>query len=89
MNPANEHRLYVGESLDLKKHIIASSTSVFYCGFVNDHVFSVAVSYSFGNNMMAYNLYFPANTREIKLKHGLLRVKHVTTEQIIFDFEKL
>ena len=89
MNPSNEYRLIVGESFDLKKHFIASSSSMFYCGFVSDNVFSIAVSYSFGNNMMAYNLFFPKDTREIKLKDATLRIQHVSTEQIIFNFEKI
>ncbi|MCP4582758.1 MAG: hypothetical protein GY839_14200 [candidate division Zixibacteria bacterium] len=82
-----QHTLKVGKSIDLKKNIFSSSIKMYYAGMTSDSVYSLVYSYSSGNRMMAFNLYFPKSRTELDIDKNHLRVLGVSPEEISFQLD--
>jgi len=80
--------LKVGEQVKLKKGWVISSLSLTYAGMPSPGVFSVAVTWTDGNQSAAHNLYFPADQRGFDLAGGHVTVTFVDEKSIRFRFEK-
>jgi hypothetical protein len=87
MAPAVEHSLRIGEAARMKRGFMVSY-SVVYAGMVSDYVYSVAVTWTRGNNSAAYNLFLEKGHREIELFGGRLTVLDVTSREIRLRWEK-
>jgi hypothetical protein len=87
MNEPKEYTLKVGENAKVKSGFM-TSYSLVYAGMLSDYIFSIAVTWSSGNNSAAYNLYFEKGQREIKFLNGRLTVRDVSKSEIRFVFQK-
>ena len=56
---------------------------------LNDLTYSVVVSWTFGYNSMAYNLYLPKNKKEFFTPKGRVQVEYVSTEEIRFTYSDI
>lgn len=80
--------LKVGEEVKLKKAWVTRTISLAYAGMPSPGVFSVAVTWTDGNQSAAHNLYFPADQRGFDLAGGHVTVTFVDPGSIRFRFEK-
>ncbi|MCP4567649.1 MAG: hypothetical protein GY841_08725 [FCB group bacterium] len=58
-----------------------------YTGMPNDHTYSLAMTWSFAHNSMAYNLFIPVNQKEIRHDYVTIIVKRVTSTGIDLEFQ--
>ena len=56
---------------------------------LNDLTYSVVVTWTFGYNSMAYNLYLPKNKKEFFTPKGRVQVEYVSTEEIRFTYSDI
>lgn len=84
---ASEYTLNVGETAKIKRGFMTSYALV-YAGSVSDYVYSLAVTWTRGNNSAAYNLFIEKGHREIELIGGRITVLDVSSRQIRFRWEK-
>jgi len=56
---------------------------------LNDLTYSVVVTWTFGNNSLAYNLYLPRDKKEIPTSKGRIQVEYVSTEEIRFTYQEI
>jgi hypothetical protein len=82
-----EYTLNVGETAKIKRGFMTSYALV-YTGALSDYVYSLAVTWTRGNNSAAYNLFIEKGNREIDLLGGRLTVLDVSSRQIRFRWEK-
>ena len=87
MNDPKEYTLSLGESAKVKSGFM-TSYSLIYAGMLSDYVFSIAVTWTSGNNSAGHNLYIERGQREIKLLGGRLTVRDVSKSEIRFVFQK-
>jgi hypothetical protein len=88
MKQPTEYILKVGESAKIKPGLFSTSYSLVYAGMLSDHVYSVVVTWSSGQNSAAYNLYLDKDQREINMMKGRLTVFDVNKSEIRFQFQK-
>jgi len=74
--------LGVGEKTKIKFGFMDSITLI-YCGMVSKDVFSLALLFGSGYQGYSYNLYFPVDSRNIKIGSISLSVVNVKSEQLI------
>lgn len=86
MSGNNDYTLQLGESAKVRTGIFKSSVSIVYSGMVSENIYTIAVTWSFGHNSMAYNLFFPKRQREIFTPKDRLEVEYVSSEQIRFSY---
>ena len=72
-----ECELKVGESRVLKRTVF-TSTSIIFAGMLNDSVFSVVISYTSGNNSLAYNLYLPVSQKTLDVAKRTITIYSVS-----------
>ena len=82
------YTLKIGETTKVRPGVFRSSESIVYAGMLNDLTYSVAVSWSFGHNSMAYNLYLPKDKREFSTQKGRVQVEYVSTEELRFTYKE-
>lgn len=87
MKPTTEHTLKVGETALLRRSIFSASISVIYAGMPSATAYSIVVKWAYGNQSLAYNLYFSDRQREIVLPKGVLVVINVSREKILFKYQ--
>ena len=59
MSGTNEYKLKLGETSKVRPGFFKGTISIVYAGMINESIFSVVVTWSYGHNSMAYNLYIP------------------------------
>ena len=74
--------LGVGEKTKIKFGFMDSITLI-YGGMVSKEVFSLALLFGSGYQGYSYNLYFPVDSRNIKIGSISLSVVNVKSEQLI------
>ena len=89
MSADNKYSLKIGETAKVRPGVFRSSESIIYTGMLNDLTYSVVVTWTFGNNSLAYNLYLPKDQREIPTPKGRLQVEYVSIEEIRFTYTEL
>jgi len=86
MSGANEYKLKLGETTKVRPGIFKSSISIVYAGMLNESIYSVVVTWSYGHNSMAYNLYIPKHEKEFLTPKGRVQVEYVSPEEIRFSY---
>ncbi|MBN1301015.1 MAG: hypothetical protein JW995_07340 [Melioribacteraceae bacterium] len=86
MSGENTYTLKLGESAKVRPGILRASVSVIYTGMISADVYSVAVTWTSGNNSMAYNLYFPKHRHELLTPKGHIEIDYVSTDEIRFSY---
>lgn len=81
--------LNVGESAVISRNIFASSWTIIYAGMISERVYSVAITFAFGNHKMAYNLFLNQGQREITTPKGRIHIHNYSPERISFSIEKI
>ena len=56
---------------------------------LNDLTYSVVVTWTFGYNSMAYNLYLQKDKKEFFTPKGHVQVEYVSTEEIRFTYSDI
>ncbi len=79
-----EKVLSLGQSVKIRSGIFRPQIAVFYTGKIGESTYSIAISWSFGNNTMAYNLYFPKNQKEISTPAGKIDIISVDADRLVF-----
>ncbi|MBW2980490.1 hypothetical protein KY360_03675 [Candidatus Woesearchaeota archaeon] len=74
----------VGEKKNLKLGFLSFHGFV-YCGMPNENVFSVSYKETSGYQGYALNLYFPKNTKDIRIGKAKFRVLEVSPEKITIE----
>jgi len=82
------YNLEVGESVNVKSGVFATSFKVVYTGMINHSTYTLAIIGSFGHNSYAYNLFLPMDQKRVALKKGHLTVLSVSESRIHFNFQK-
>jgi hypothetical protein len=86
MGNTEEHTLKLSQTLKVRTGVFRSQVSVVYAGMINESTFSIAVIWSFGNNSMAYNLFFPKHQRELEIPKGKLEITYISDKEIRFRY---
>ena len=86
MSGMNEYTLRLGESAKVKPGFFKSTESIIYSGMASENIYSIVVTWTFGYNSMAYNLFFPKNQKEIRTPKGRLEVDYVSGDEIRFSY---
>lgn len=89
MSINNSYSLKIGETAKVKSSFFKSSESIIYAGMINDQIYSMAVSWTFGYNSMAYNLYLPLNQKEFYTQKGKVLVEYANKDEIRFTYTSL
>jgi hypothetical protein len=76
--------LTVGEEKKIKTGFLGSHTVV-YCGMPCENVFSIGIRESHGHQGYAMNLFFPKNSRTIKVRETEFTVFDVTPEKLTLE----
>lgn len=87
MNHSNEFKLKIGETAKVRPGVFRAQVAVVYAGKINDSCYSVAVTWSYGHNSMAYNLYFNKDQRELPIPKGRIKVHDVSADSIWFSHQ--
>jgi hypothetical protein len=74
--------LAVGDKTKIKIGFMNSKTIV-YCGMISKDIFSVALLYGTGNQGFSYNLFYPKNTKTIKVDNDSYYVVSVSENQLV------
>ncbi|KYK23804.1 hypothetical protein AYK24_00800 [Thermoplasmatales archaeon SG8-52-4] len=74
--------LAVGDKTKIKIGFMNSKTIV-YCGMISKDIFSVAILYGTGNQGFSYNLFYPKNTKTIKIDNDSYYVVSVSENQLV------
>jgi len=67
MSGVKEYTLRLGENVKVRPAVFKSSESVIYSGKLSENIYSIVVTWTFGYNSMAYNLFFPKQPLRVKL----------------------
>ncbi len=73
--------LKVGGTVVLKTGFM-SKTVLVYGGKPDKDTFTLVVSYTTGNNSLAYNLYYPSGRRSLELSNRLLEILSITPDEL-------
>lgn len=88
MKSNNNYVLKVGETAKVKPAFFKSAESIVYAGMINDLTFSVVVTWTFGYNSMAYNLFIPKDKKEFYTQKGRVQVEYVSVEEMRFTYQQ-
>lgn len=88
MPTCNSYRFKIGETAKVRFVFIKTSETIVFAGMINDSVYSVAVSWSFGNNSLSYNPYLPKHQKEFYTRKGKVQVEYVSSEEIRFTYQE-
>jgi len=83
-----EYTLKVSEFVNVRPGIFRKTVSVVYAGKINDNKYSIAVTWRYGNQSAAYNLFLSIDQKEVFIPTGKLFIKNVTDNKITFRFEE-
>ena len=86
MSANNRYSLKIGETAKVRPAFFKSAESIVYAWMLNDLTYSVVVTWTFGYNSMAYNLYLPKDKKEFFTPKGRVQVEYVSTEEIRFSY---
>jgi len=82
-----EFRVRLGETAAVRPRWWGKSWSITYAGAPCEGAYSVAVTWTMGNNSAAYNLYLRREQREFALPIGRVRVLEVSPTEIRLQFD--
>jgi len=74
--------LVVGEKTKIKSGFLNTITLI-YSGMVSKDIFSISILYGTGNQGFSYNLYYPKDTKSIKVGNDTFFIVNVSTDQLI------
>lgn len=80
--------LKVGETVVLKSGVM-SKTVLIFGGKPDRDSFTLVISYTIGNNSLAYNLYYPSSRRSLELSGRLLEVLSITPDELRLNILEL
>ena len=84
-----EQRLKVGEGMQIKNAgMMGIEKYLLYGGLVSNDRFSLVVTNHSIYQGWAYNLYFPADQKEIRLEEGRVQVKSVDEKEIWITYTR-
>lgn len=86
MSGTTEYKLKLSETVKVRPGFLRSTVSIVYAGMINESIYSVVVTWSFGHNSMAYNLYIPKHQKEFFTPKGRVQVEYVSPEEIRFSY---
>jgi hypothetical protein len=88
MGEITKYHLKLGEEAKVDRGSLFTRPGhgIAYAGMPAREVYSLAITRTHGNNSMAYNLYFPADQKTVKVGNGTVNVLEVTPEHILFNF---
>ena len=89
MSGTNNYTLRLGEHAKVRPAVFKSSESVIYSGKLSENIYSIVVSWTFGYNSMAYNLFFSKQQKEIFTIKGRLEIDYVSSEEIRFSYSEV
>ena len=76
-------KLAVGEKTKIKSGFLNTITLV-YSGMISKDIFSVSVLFGSGNQGFSYNLYYPKETKSIKVGNDTFFIVNVSADQLTF-----
>jgi len=79
--------LGVGDAAAIRRRFFRRSWSVVYAGMPDDRSYSLAVNWSLNYNSAAYNLFLPADQRELRFLDGRIVVEDLSPREIRFRYE--
>lgn len=88
MDTYEETTLRVGAGVTLRRSFFGASFGIVYAGQVSETTYSVAVTWSYGYQSRAYNLFFSDRQTEIELPQGRLSIARVSAEEITFRYQR-
>jgi hypothetical protein len=83
-----EYTLKVGQTVPLRRSLLGSTYKVIFAGMPNDSTYTLVITMTLGYNMMAYNLFFRTDQKDIDLKYGRIRISRVSPREISFVIDK-
>ncbi len=83
-----EYNLKVGQTASLRKSFLGSTYEIIFAGMPSDSSYTLVITKTYGYNMMAYNLFFRTDQKDIDLQYGRVRVIRVSPREISFVLEK-
>jgi len=86
MSGSNEYTVKLSETVKVRPGVFRASVTIIYAGMLNESVYSIAITWSYGHNSMAYNLFIPKHQKEIYLPKGRVEVDYVSPEEIRFKY---
>jgi hypothetical protein len=84
MENDNEYVLRLSQTVKVRPGVFRSQISIVYAGMIDENTFSIAVIWSYGNNSMAYNLFFPRHQRELEIPKGKIEIISITKDELRF-----
>ena len=79
---SSEINLAVGKKTKIKLGLVNTITLI-YGGMPSKDVFSIVLQFSSGYKGYSYNLYYPKDTKSIKLGKESISIINVTSEKLI------
>ncbi|MBN1386783.1 hypothetical protein JW968_07500 [Candidatus Woesearchaeota archaeon] len=76
-----KYNLEIGKKLKIRIGFL-KYLPVMYCGYVNEHTFSIGHFHASGHQGYAINLYYPKKANTIQIGDNHFRVGDITTERI-------
>ena len=89
MSANKTYNLKIGETAKVRPTYFKSAESIVYAGMLNDLTYSIVVTWTFGYNSMAYNLYLQKDKKEFFTPKGHAQVEYVSTEEIRFTYSDI
>ena len=86
MSGLKNYTVRLGEHVKVRPAFFKSTESIIYSGKLNEDIYSIVVSWTFGYNSMAYNLFFSKQQKEISTIKGRLEIDYVSSEEIRFSY---
>ena len=74
--------LAVGEKTKIKLGLVNSITLI-YSGMISKDIFSITLLYGSGYQGYSYNLYYPKESKSIKIGDESLSIVNVNSDQLI------
>ena len=86
MKKVKQHNLYLGQQVSIKSSVFEKNLRICYAGQCSERVFSIVVLQTYGNNSLAYNLYFNEDTETIEMLYGSIKVISADARKIEFTY---
>lgn len=80
--------LNVSESANVRFGAIKKSVPVIYAGKISEQKYSIVVTWSYGNQSAAYNLFLSIDQKEVFIPKGKLIIKGVSDRELTFIFQE-
>ena len=74
--------LAVGDKTKIKIGFRNAKT-IAYCGMISKDIFSIALLYRTGNQGFSYNLFYPKNSKSIKIDNESFNLVSVSEVQLV------